>query len=196
MKTFDLNCAKRENAGTKFAKLIRQEGNVPCVVYGNCEHIDFTVTQKEVSGAVFTPEVYLVNLNIDGKIIPSIIKDLQFHPVTDEILHIDFYAVAEDKPVKVKLPVEIEGHAPGVKAGGKLVISSRKLTAFGTVSTIPDSIKVDISNLELEKSIKVGDLSFENFKIADPKDMLVCRVKATRATAASETAAASDKKKK
>ena len=196
MKTFDLKGTVRENSGTKFAKIIRKEGNVPCVVYGNCEHIDFVVSAKEVNNAVFTPEVYLVNLDINGKIIPAIIKDLQFHPVTDEILHIDFYAVADDKPVTVKLPVIIEGHAPGVKAGGKLVLSSRKLQVSGKVADLPASVKVDISGLELEKAIKVGDLQFENIKLVDPQDMLICRVKTTRAAAAAAAAEAAPAKKK
>ncbi len=197
MKTFDLKGSKRENIGSKFAKEIRKAGNVPAVVYGNgTENINFVVSAKELKGAIITPEVYIVNLNIDGKVIPSVIKDVDFHPVTDEVVHIDFYAIKEDKELIVKLPIEVVGHAPGVKAGGKLIISSRKLKSKGLPANLPDRVVVSVETLELDKAIKVGDLKFDNFEIVDPKDMLVCRVKTTRAAQAAARAAEDDGKKK
>ncbi|MCQ2973771.1 MAG: 50S ribosomal protein L25 [Bacteroidales bacterium] len=196
MKTFELKGTKRENIGTKYAKEIRKEGLVPCIVYGNGENINFTVSKKDVNGAIFTPNVYIVNLEIDGKVIPTVIKEMQFHPVTDEVMHIDFYAYKEDQEITVKLPVTFEGHAPGVKAGGKLQTAVRKLKVTGKASNLPEQIVVSIAELELEQSIKVGDLKFDNYSISDPKDMLLCRILATRATQAAAATEESGKKKK
>lgn len=184
MRTFDLNGTKRENIGSKYAKQLRKEGQVPCIVYGNGKNINFTVSAKELKGAVVTPHVYVVNLNINGEVIPSVIKDLQFHPVTDEVLHADFYSFAADQAITVKLPLTIEGHAPGVKAGGKLKLAARKLKVNGVVADLPETIKVDISGLEIEQSIKVKDLKFEKFKIVDPQDALICSINPTRASKA------------
>ena len=180
MLTFDLNGTKRENIGTKYAKVMRKEGLVPCIVYGNGKNINFTVSAKELSGAVVTPNVYIINLNIEGEIIKAIIKDLQFHPVTDEVMHADFYAFADDQEITVKLPLELVGMAPGVKAGGKMKIAARKAKVKGLYSNLPETVKVDISSLEIEQRISVADISVENCKIVDPQDALICRVIATR----------------
>lgn len=180
MLTFDLNGTKRENIGTKYAKVMRKEGLVPCIVYGNGKNINFTVSAKELSGAVVTPNVYIINLNIDGEVIKAIIKDLQFHPVTDEVMHADFYAFADDQEITVKLPLELVGMAPGVKAGGKMKIAARKAKVKGLYSNLPETVKVDISSLEIEQRISVADISVENCKIVDPQDALICRVIATR----------------
>jgi len=190
MRTFDLKGTKREQIGSKYAKQLRKEGQVPCIVYGNNTQINFSVDQKELKGAVVTPHVYIVNLNIDNQVIPTVIKDLQFHPVTEEVLHADFYAFAPDQAISVKLPLNFVGLAPGVKVGGKLKQSARKVTVKGKAADLPEKINVDISSLELEQSIKVGDLKFDNIQITDPQDALICRILATRATAA----AAADKK--
>lgn len=180
MLTFDLNGTKRENIGTKYAKVMRKEGLVPCIVYGNGKNINFTVSAKELSGAVVTPNVYIINLNIEGEVIKAIIKDLQFHPVTDEVMHADFYAFADDQEITVKLPLELVGMAPGVKAGGKMKIAARKAKVKGLYSNLPETVKVDISSLEIEQRISVADISVENCKIVDPQDALICRVIATR----------------
>lgn len=182
MRTFDLNGTKRENIGSKYAKQLRKEGQVPCIVYGNGKQINFTVSQKELKGAVVTPHVYVVNLNIDGETIKTVIKDLQFHPVTDEVMHADFYAFGEEQAITVKLPIELVGQAPGVKAGGKLKISSRKLAVNGKVADLPETVKVDISALEIEQAVKVCELKFDNYKIMDPQEALVVRVMPTRAS--------------
>jgi len=190
MKSFELKAEKRANIGSKFAKVIRKEGNVPCVIYGNGEHMDIVVSAKELAGAINTPEVFVINVNLEGKVIPCIIKDMQFHPVSDEPMHIDFYAIAEDKAIVVKLPVKLVGHAPGVKAGGKMQINARKLAVKGLLKDIPEQVTVDVSELELEKAIKVKELTVENLQLVDPKDMLVCRVNRTRAAAAAAAAEA------
>lgn len=180
MLTFDLNGTKRENIGTKYAKVMRKEGLVPCIVYGNGKSINFTVSAKELKGAVVTPNVYIINLNIEGEVIKAIIKDLQFHPVTDEVMHADFYAFADDQEIIVKLPYELVGMAPGVKAGGKMKIAARKAKVKGVYTNLPETVKVDISSLEIEQRISVADVKVENCKIVDPQDALICRVVATR----------------
>lgn len=196
MKVFEIKGTKRENLGTKYAKQIRKEGLVPCVAYCADKHIDFTVSQKEINGAIFTPEVFVVKIDLDGQILNTVIKDMQFHPVTDEVMHIDFYIYNDEQEITVKLPVVFEGHAPGVKAGGKLKTAVRKLKVTGKVANLPEKIVVSIAELELEQQIKVHDLKFDNYHISDPQDMLLCRIAATRATQQAAAAADDGKKKK
>ena len=196
MKTFELSGTKREDLGTKFAKIVRKEGKVPCIVYGNGKQINFTVDQKAINGAVFTPNVYIVNLNIDGEVIKTFIKDLQFHPVTDEVMHADFYAFADDQEITVKLPFEFVGSSVGVKAGGKMNIAARKAKVKGLYTNLPETVKVDISDLDLEQSISVKDVKVENCKLVDPQDALICRVVPTRASKAVAKGDDDDKKKK
>jgi large subunit ribosomal protein L25 len=195
MKTFELNGTKRDILGTKFAKIARKEGKVPCVVYGNGKQINFTVSQKDINGAVFTPNVYIVNLNIDGEVIKTFIKELQFHPVTDEVMHADFYAFADDQEIVVKLPYEFVGSSIGVKAGGKMKYAARKAKVKGVYTNLPETVKVDVSDLDVEQSIKVSDVKIENCHIVDPQDALICRVVATRASK-SDASKDDDKKKK
>ena len=196
MKVFEIKGTKRENIGTKYAKQIRKEGLVPCVAYCADKHIDFTDSQKEINGAIFTPEVFVVKIDLDGQILNTVIKDMQFHPVTDEVMHIDFYIYNDEQEITVKLPVVFEGHAPGVKAGGKLKTAVRKLKVTGKVANLPEKIVVSIAELELEQQIKVHDLKFDNYHISDPQDMLLCRIAATRATQQAAAAADDGKKKK
>lgn len=196
MKVFEIKGTKREKLGTKYAKQIRKEGLVPCVAYCADKHIDFTVSQKEINGAIFTPEVFVVKIDLDGQILNTVIKDMQFHPVTDEVMHIDFYIYNDEQEITVKLPVVFEGHAPGVKAGGKLKTAVRKLKVTGKVANLPEKIVVSIAELELEQQIKVHDLKFDNYHISDPQDMLLCRIAATRATQQAAVAADDGKKKK
>ncbi|MBR4441601.1 MAG: 50S ribosomal protein L25 [Bacteroidales bacterium] len=196
MKVFEIKGTKRENLGTKYAKLIRKEGLVPCIAYGKGENINFTVSKKAINAAIFTPEVYVVKIDIDGKVINTVIKELQFHPVSDEVMHIDFYSYSDDQEITVKLPVVFEGHAPGVKAGGKLKTCVRLLKVTGKVANLPEKIVVSIAELELEQQIKVHDLKFDNYRISDPQDMLLCRIMATRATQQAAAADDGGKKKK
>jgi large subunit ribosomal protein L25 len=196
MKTFELTGTKREDIGTKYAKIIRKEGKVPCIVYGNGKQINFTVDQKAINGAVFTPNVYIVNLTIDGEVIKTFIKDLQFHPVTDEVMHADFYAFADDQEITVKLPYEFVGSSVGVKAGGKMKIAARKAKVKGLYNNLPETVKVDITDLDLEQSISVKDVKVENCQLVDPQDALICRVVPTRASKAVAKGDDDDKKKK
>ena len=181
MKTFELNGSKREGTGKKAAKAFRKEGLVPCVLYGGGENVHFSVTKEGIRKLIYTPEVFIVNLTIEGKSCSAILKDSQYHPVTDELLHADFLQISEDKPVTIEIPVVLEGLAEGVKAGGKLSLEMRKLKVKGLYKNFPEKLVVNIENLGLGKTIQVGNLSFENLELLNAKDNVVAAVKLTRA---------------
>ena len=181
MKTFELKGAVRTDLGKKASKADRVGDNVPCVLYGGAENVHFTTTVGDIRKLIYTPEVFVVNLDIDGKKTKSIMKALQFHPVSDKVLHIDFLQVTEDKPVVVELPVKLEGLAEGVKAGGKLALEMRKLKVKGLYNQIPENIVINVSDLGLGKSIQVAKVAVENLEILNAKNAVVAQVKLTRA---------------
>ena len=181
MKTFELKGQSRAELGKKATKAVRVEKSVPCVLYGGNENTHFTTTISDLQKLVYSPEVFLVKLNIDGKKHDAIMKDLQFHPVTDKVLHIDFLEVFAEKPVVVEIPVQVEGLAAGVKAGGKLSLEMRKLRVKGIYTQIPEKITLDVSALELGKSIQVGGVQVPNLEILNAKNAVVVQVKLTRA---------------
>ena len=152
----------------------------------------FSVSFGDIRKAVYTPEVYLINLNIDGKLHKAVIKELQFHPVTDALLHADFYEVTETKPITIGIPVKLNGLAQGVRDGGKLNLSIRKIDVCAPYKQIPEILNIDVTSLQLGKSVKVGDLSFEGLEIATPPQVIVCSVKATRASRSAAAAAAEE----
>jgi ribosomal protein L25, Ctc-form len=181
MKTFELKGSVRTELGKKASKAERVSESVPCVLYGGAENIHFTTTVSDIRKLIYSPEVFIVNLDIDGKKTKSIMKALQFHPVTDKVLHIDFLQITEDKPVVVELPVKLEGLAEGVKAGGKLALEMRKLKVKGLYPQIPENILIDVTELGLGKSIQVAKVSVANLEILNAKNAVVAQVKLTRA---------------
>ena len=181
MKNFELTGSKREGTGKKAAKAFRKEGLVPCVLYGGEEVIHFTVTKDGIRKLIYTPNVYLVDLTIDGKACKAILKDAQYHPVSDELLHADFLQIFEDRPIIMEVPVILNGLAEGVKAGGKLSLEMRKLKVKGMYKNLPDILNVNVENLGLGKTIQVGALSFDNLELLNAKDNVVAAVKLTRA---------------
>ena len=199
MREIALNGQKRAESGKKASKLLRKEGLVPCNLYGEKkgenglpEAMAFAIPMSEIRKAIYTPHVYVVNLNIDGTAHVAIIKELQLHPTTDALLHADFYEVTESKPITVGIPVKLNGLAQGVRDGGRINLSIRKINVTAPYKQIPEVLDIDVTNLQLGKSIKVGELSFEGLEIATSPEVVVCSVKATRASrsaAASEEAA-------
>jgi large subunit ribosomal protein L25 len=184
MKTFELKGSVRTDLGKKSTKAVRRESLIPAVIYGgegSTEAIHFTVSQSDVRKLIYTTEIFLVKLDLDGKIYNSILKDIQFHPVTDGILHLDFLHVFEDKPIVIDVPVILDGLAEGVKAGGKLSLDLRKLKVRALYSQVPERLHINISHLALGKSIQVGELEFENMELLNAKNAVVCRVQLTRA---------------
>lgn len=184
MKTFELKGEPRENFGKSAAKSYRGEGLIPCVVYGGNDqpNINFVVKQSDLRKLIYTPEVYLINLNLGENISQAILKEVQFHPVKEQILHIDFLHVFEDLPVEIEIPVRLEGLAVGVKAGGKLTLDSRKLKVRGLAANLPEILTVNVEHLQLGKSIQVEELEFENLELLNSKDTVVCRVQVVRAS--------------
>jgi large subunit ribosomal protein L25 len=189
MKTFELTGVKRESTGKKAAKAYRKESLVPCVLYGGNEVVHFTVTKDGIRKLIYTPEVFTVNLSVEKKNYVAILKDMQFHPVSDELLHVDFLQVFENKPVVIEIPIVLEGLAQGVKDGGKLSMDMRKLKVKGLYKDFPEKLVINIENLGLGKTIQVGNLNFDNLELLNAKDNVVAGVKATRATKGTATAA-------
>ena len=181
MKTFELTGSKREGTGKKAAKAFRKESLVPCVLYGGDEVVHFTVAKEGIRKLIYTPEVFIVNLSIDGKKYTSILKDSQFHPVSDVLLHADFLQISKEKPVVMDIPVVLEGLAEGVKAGGKLSMDMRKLKVKGLYKDFPEKLVINIENLGLGKTVQVGNLNFDKLELLNNKDNVVAAVKLTRA---------------
>ena len=182
MKTLQINATKREGFGKKSAKAYRREGLIPCVIYGGGEEVAFNVDTKAVKPLIYSPNSYIVEINIDGKVEKAVMREVQFHPVREQILHIDFYRVQEGKPVAIDVPVRLTGNSEGVKAGGKLVLSKRKIRVSGMIENLPDELVIDITSLGVGKSIFVGDLQYENLAMLTPATTAVCAVRVTRAS--------------
>jgi large subunit ribosomal protein L25 len=190
MKIFELEGSQRAQVGKKATKQIRKDESIPAVIYGGkTDAIHFSVTQAAVRKLIYTPEIFLVDLKIDGKPHKAILKDVQVHPVSDAILHIDFLNVTDDKPIVMEVPVALEGLAAGVKSGGKLSLDMRKLKVKALYKDIPEKIVLNIESLELGKSVQVGDLHFDNMELLNAKNAVVCRVQLTRAARGAAAAA-------
>ena len=197
MKQISINGTARTELGKKAAKAIRNSGNVPCVLYGEKkdangqpEAIHFSVSEKEINKLIYTPHIYLVDINIDGEDHKGILKEVQFHPVKDNVLHVDFLEVHAEKPIVMGVPIAPQGLAEGVRAGGRLITMVRKLNVKALYSAIPEKLNIDVTALQLGKSIKVGDLSFEGLEMATSKNVVVCSIKATRKSIAASQAEA------
>ena len=177
MQTLKIEATPRADFGKKASRAIRREGQVPCVLYGGGETVSFSVDAKALKPLIYTPNSYIVELTIGGKTEKAVMREVQFHPVREEILHIDFYRVQE-------------GNAEGVKVGGKLVLSTRKIFVSGPVDKLPDEITVDVTTLGVGKTIFVGDLKSDDLKFLTPATTAVCAVRVTRASrgAAAEAA--------
>lgn len=207
MKSFQLEASPREDLGKKASKAIRKAGMIPAVIYGN-EPVampytgklnagdklvdlgngkgmivtDFTVTFDAIRNLIYSPEIFLVELDLKGnKKVKATLKDIQFHPVSDDILHIDFMEVFDNKPIVMEVPVELEGHAEGVKAGGKLSLEMRKLKVKANYDKIPEKLVINVDSLGLGKTMQVGSLHFEGLELMNAKNAVVCAVKLTRA---------------
>ena len=182
MKTFELVGEIREDFGKRAANSLRKNNLIPCVVYGGKDQVNthFTVKTGDILKLIYTPEVFIVNLTLGDKQMKTILKEVQFHPVKDQVIHLDFLHVSDDVPVEMEIPVKLIGLAPGVKAGGKLYLDMRRLRARALYHDFPATLNIDVSKLKLGNSIQVGELDFENVEILNPKDALVCRVQTTR----------------
>ena len=184
MKSITINGSKRESVGKKASKYLRNAGKVPCVIYGGDEPVHFSADEISFSKLVYTADAHTVVVAFeDGNKIDAVLQDIQFHPVTDKILHIDFFQLHEGKEINMIIPVRIEGTAPGVRdSGGLLSRNKRKLTVRALPKNLPDFLLADVSKLNLNDSITVADLADETFKILHPDSQVVCQVKMSRAS--------------
>ena len=199
MKTFKLEGKSREiiarSADQKRAlKAMRKNDEIPAVLYGGEKVVHFAVTNDAVRKLVYTPEIFAVELTIDGETTMAILKEIQFHPVSDKILHMDFLAVSKEKAVEMEVPVALEGHAEGVKAGGKLTLQMRKLRVKAIYDQIPEKLVINVDNLGLGKTMQVGALHFEGLEIMNAKNAVVCAVQLTRAARGAQAKALSLRK--
>ncbi len=188
MKSIEIKGTVRTDLGKKATQELRKANLVPCVLYGVEKDekglpvaTHFSVPVDGLRNLVYTPNIYVVNLEIDGKVVNAILKDIQFHPVKDNILHVDFYQIENSKPIVMEVPVQLEGLAAGVRAGGKLALQMRKLKVKALFEAIPERLVIDVTPLGLGKTIKVGELSFEGLELINAKAAVVCAVKLTRA---------------
>ena len=196
MKEIEVKGQKRTDTGKKAAKAMRKENLVPCNLYGEAKNADgapealsITCPMSELRKIVYTPHIYVIKLVIDGEEHTAILKELQFHPVTDALLHVDFYEVNDQKPITVGIPVKLNGLAQGVRDGGRMNLSIRKINVTAKYQDIPEHLDIDVTNLTIGKSIKVGELSYEGLEMATSKNVVVCSIKATRKSIAAANGA-------
>lgn len=195
MKEINLTGQLRSDLGKKASKSLRKEGLIPCNMYGIAttdgkpSAFSFTVPMTELRKLIYTPHIYLVNLTVDGKLHTAILKEIQFHPVTDAVLHVDFLEVNEEKPITIGLPVKLVGLAQGIRDGGRMSLSLRKLNVKAPYKSLPEHLDVDVTALTIGKSIKVGQLSYEGLELVTGKGVVVCSIKMTRAASMAAQAA-------
>lgn len=188
MKILQIEAVKREDYGKKAAKSVRRQGLIPCVLNGAGQTVPFSVDEKAVKPLIYSPNSYIVELTVDGQTCQAVMREVQFHPVREQVLHIDFYRIQPEKPVAISVPVRLTGNAEGVKVGGKLVLSARKLIISAPVDKLPDEVLVDVTSLGVGKTIFVGDLSIEGIRFLTPATTAVCAVRVTRASRGAEAA--------
>jgi large subunit ribosomal protein L25 len=194
MKTIQIDGSFRKELGKKSSKELRKANNVPCVIYGGKENVHFFTHENNFKNLVYTPDAHLVNLKIEGKEFDAVLKDIQFHPVTDKIIHVDFTEVSNERPISIRIPIRVSGDSEGVKAGGKLRIRRRGLLVKGFAKDIPEFLPIDITPLTIHQSVKVGDLSYDKIELLDPKKSMVLNIATSRVaqTTAEEEAAGAE----
>lgn len=197
MKEINVKGTLRTETGKKATRELRKNNGIPCNLYGEAkgenglpQAISFSTTNDELRNLIYSPDIYTVNLDIDGKSCKAVLKEIQFHPVKDNILHVDFYEITDEKPIIMEVPIKLVGLAEGVKAGGKLAASVRKLKVKANYKQIPENLEINVSHLGLGKTIKVGELNFEGLELVTSKNVVVCQVKMTRGAMAAAAAAA------
>lgn len=187
MKEIEVKGQKRTDLGKKAAKAMRKQNLIPCNLYGEAKNaegapkaLSIACPMSELRKIVYTPHIYVIKLIIDGEEHTAILKELQFHPVTDALLHVDFYEVNDQKPITIGIPVKLNGLAQGVRDGGRMNLSIRKINVTAKYQDIPEHLDIDVTNLAIGKSIKVGELNYEGLEMATSKNVVVCSIKATR----------------
>ena len=186
MNSVSLSGSLRENVGKKDAKKLRAQGLVPCIIYGNGREVRFYTEEKSFKTILFTPETYIIDFTIEGQVYRTILQDIQYHPISDEVLHADFLEVTEEKPITVTLPVRTEGTSPGVMRGGKLKVRIPRLKVKGLIKDLPAIVVVNISELNVNQAIRVKDINIENVTPLVAANNIVCDVKAKKSAVTEE----------
>lgn len=181
MKTTEIVGFKREDVGTKYSKLLRADGNVPCVLYGGKENIHFHSPAYIFKDLLYTGDAHIVNLNVEGVEKKCVLKDVQFHPVSDMLLHVDLLEIFDDKEVVVEVPVKLDGVSPGILKGGQVYLKTKKVKVKAVPANLPDFVTVDISKLDLGKSIKIREVKVDGFTIVTPEQVSVVSIIIPRA---------------
>jgi large subunit ribosomal protein L25 len=180
MKTFEIKGSLRQNPGKKNSKDLRKQGIIPCVMYGGDKNLHFSAHENEFKKLIYTPDVFLVKLEVDGQSFDAVMQEIQFHPVTDRIIHIDFVQIFPDKKVTVNLPVSLTGSSVGIRSGGKLRQRRHSLKVNGLIKDMPDRLEIDLTDLDIGDSLKIGDLKYDNLEILDPARAMVAGVVSSR----------------
>jgi large subunit ribosomal protein L25 len=180
MKTLEINGSFRNELGKKSSKQLRKDGNVPCVIYEKDQNIHFYTHENSFKDLVYSPDAHVAVLNIDGKVYKAVLKDIQYHPVKDNIIHADFIEVFDDKPLVINIPIKVTGVSVGVLAGGKLSIKKRSLKVKGLACDIPEYVTIDITDLKIHQGVKISDISFDKIELLDPKKSLVLSIATSR----------------
>ena len=180
MKSITINGSKRESVGKKSTKALRNAGQVPCVIYGGDKPVHFSAEELAFSKLVYTPNAHTVVIALGSDTLNAVLQDIQFHPVTDRILHVDFYQLFDDKEIAMDIPVNIIGKSPGVANGGSLRRNKRKLRVKALPTNLPDFIEVDISSLKIGGKVYITELVDDSFKFLHPDNTVVCQVKRSR----------------
>ena len=181
MKTLAISAKSRDKVGKSDTRQLRNQGNVPCVLYGGEKQVCFYAHENDLRKLIYTSDVFLVDLDIEGKKTRCVLQDIQFHPVTDKILHIDFLEVFDDKEVTVEIPVVLQGMSPGVRNGGNLLFRRKKIITRAIPGNLPDAIEVDISELRIGQFIYIKDLRSDKYSFLAPDNAVVVGVKTARA---------------
>ena len=181
MKSITIRGSQRESVGKAASKALRNAGQVPCVLYGGDNVLHFSAPELAFKNIVYTPNVYTAAIELNGKTYNAILQDIQFDPVSDKIIHIDFYQLHKDKEITIEVPIQIEGTSPGIMAGGTLRIVNRKLKVKALPDNLPDFVRVDISGLEMGNKLYVTKLAQDKYKIMHPDNTVVCQVRVSRA---------------
>ena len=192
MKTIEIKGTFRTELGKKSSKVIRKAGNVPCVIYGKEKNVHFYATELSFKNLVYTPAAHLVKLIIEDKEYDAVLKDMQFHPVKDNILHADFIEIHDKKQVIINIPIKVSGDSVGVIAGGKLSIKRRNLKVKGLAKDLPEVLPIDITNLKIHEGLKVGDLSYDKIELLDPKKSMVLTIATSRVAQKSDEEVAAE----
>lgn len=180
MKSVSIKAKERKELGKKSTQALRKDEQVPCVLYGGEKNIHFYAPQVELKKIIYTNQVYIIDLDIDGTVKPAVIKDLQFHPVSDEVLHIDFMEVVDGKPTTVALPVILTGTSAGILAGGKLRLVKRYLTVKGLIADLPEALEIDITEMNIGDVKKIADLSYDKLELLEPGQSMVVGIATSR----------------